>query len=81
MTNLSRRLRKLEAGILDSHGLIPNTPEWLDFWEEKLESVGRGGRCGSHGHDVGRCRCDHRSWQGEEAEAMAVQASGSERFV
>jgi hypothetical protein len=39
MLNLQRRLRRLEAGILDSHGLIPNTPEWLDFWSENLDRL------------------------------------------
>jgi hypothetical protein len=39
MRNLARRLRKLEAGILDSQGLIPNTPEWLEFWSEKLDRL------------------------------------------
>jgi hypothetical protein len=39
MRNLARRLRKLEAGILDSQGLIPNTPEWLDFWGDKLDKL------------------------------------------
>jgi hypothetical protein len=39
MRNLARRLRKLEAGILDSQGLIPNTPEWLDFWGDKLDRL------------------------------------------
>jgi len=39
MRNLARRLRKLEAGILDSQGLIPNTPEWLEFWGEKFERL------------------------------------------
>jgi hypothetical protein len=24
---------------LDSHGLIPNTPEWLEFWSDKLERL------------------------------------------
>lgn len=37
--NLARRLRKLEAGILDSGGLIPNTPEWLEFWGDKLDQL------------------------------------------
>ena len=42
MTNLQRRLRKLEASIVDSHGLIPNTPQWLDFWSEKLDRLDAG---------------------------------------
>ena len=42
MTNLQRRLRKLEANIVDSHGLIPNTPEWLGFWTEKLDRLDAG---------------------------------------
>ena len=42
MTNLQRRLRRLEAGILDSHGLIPNTPEWLEFWGDKLDRLDAG---------------------------------------
>lgn len=35
----ARRLRKLEAGILDSHGPIPNTPERLECWGGKLDTL------------------------------------------
>lgn len=38
----ARRLRKLEAGNLDSHGLIPNTPDWLEFWDEKVDRLDAG---------------------------------------
>ena len=36
MSNLSRRLRKLEAGQYDSAGLVPHSEAWFEFWEDKL---------------------------------------------
>jgi hypothetical protein len=39
MTNLERRLRKLEARVLDRHGLIRGTPRWFDFWCDKLNRM------------------------------------------
>ena len=35
MRNLCRRLRKLEAQMLDASGLVPGTKAWREDWEEK----------------------------------------------
>jgi hypothetical protein len=37
MTNLERRLGKLEAQLIDSSGLVPHTPRWLEYWRNWLE--------------------------------------------
>jgi len=42
MTNLARRLRKLEAGIVDSHGLIRFSPRWWEYWNEEFERMQTG---------------------------------------
>jgi hypothetical protein len=39
MSNLRRRLRKLESRLLDDSGLIPGTQEWMDFWEIKAARI------------------------------------------
>jgi hypothetical protein len=39
MTNLERRLRKLEAGIVDRRGLVRGTPRRFDFWSDKLNRM------------------------------------------
>jgi hypothetical protein len=39
MTNLQRRLRKLEAHFTDSSGLVPHSPAWLNYWIRELEKV------------------------------------------
>lgn len=38
MTNLERRLGKLEAQLIDSSGLIPHTPRWLEYWKAWLDT-------------------------------------------
>ena len=40
MPNLRRRLRKLEAHLLDSSGLVPESPEWIAYWMRKIEKLG-----------------------------------------
>jgi hypothetical protein len=37
MTNLRRRLGKLEAQLIDSSGLVPHSQRWLEYWERWLE--------------------------------------------
>lgn len=39
MSNLLRRLRKLEAQLIDHSGLIPHTEPWRDYWSPKIESL------------------------------------------
>jgi hypothetical protein len=40
--NLSRRIRKLEATLTDAKGLVPHSPEWFDYWGEKLDRIEAG---------------------------------------
>ena len=42
MRNFARRLEKLEAGIVDCHGLIRFSPRWLEYWNEKFERMQTG---------------------------------------
>ena len=37
VTNLRRRLGKLEAELIDSSGLVPHTPRWLEYWKHWLD--------------------------------------------
>jgi hypothetical protein len=39
VTNLQRRLRKLEAHFTDSSGLVPHPPAWMDHWTRELSKV------------------------------------------
>jgi hypothetical protein len=36
MKNLERRLKKLEASRTDSSGLVPYSPQWLEYWDEQI---------------------------------------------
>ena len=36
MTNLERRLRKIETCLTDSSGLVPHSRKWLLYWDRKL---------------------------------------------
>jgi hypothetical protein len=43
VARLEKRLRKLEARLKDRNsGLVPQTPQWLEYWTEKLDRVMRG---------------------------------------
>jgi len=37
MTNLQRRLQKLEALLTDSTGLAPHSEKWLEYWRGWLD--------------------------------------------
>ena len=37
MSNLQRRLKKLETLVTDDTGLVPGSPRWLAYWTERLE--------------------------------------------
>jgi len=37
MTNLRRRLRKLDALLSDPSGLVPYSEKWLDYWQNWLD--------------------------------------------
>jgi len=39
MSRLQGRLRKLEASIVDGHGLIPHTPRWLEYWRSQMHRL------------------------------------------
>ena len=39
MSNLRRRLRKLEARLTDSSGLVQNSQAWLDYWHVKAARI------------------------------------------
>lgn len=39
MSNLSRRLRKLEAIMTDDAGLVPGTRRWRTHWTERAEKI------------------------------------------
>jgi hypothetical protein len=36
MTNLQRRLRKLEDILTDPAGLAPHTRKWLEYWDRQF---------------------------------------------
>ena len=36
MSNLNRRLKKLEAVMTDDVGLVPGSPRWWTYWNEQL---------------------------------------------
>jgi len=42
MTNLGRRLTKLEALLTDDAGLIPHSPRWLAYWTERIDELESG---------------------------------------
>lgn len=39
MSNLRTRLRKLEARLTDSSGLVPHSQAWRDYWFPKVERI------------------------------------------
>ena len=36
MTNLERRLRKLEVTMTDGSGLAPGSRRWLEYWDREI---------------------------------------------
>ena len=36
MSNLLRRVRKLETRLTDLSGLVPHTEAWLDYWGHRI---------------------------------------------
>ncbi len=36
MTNLERRLRNLESALTDASRFIPNSREWLEYWDRQV---------------------------------------------
>jgi hypothetical protein len=39
MSKLLRRLHRLETRVTDSHGLVPHSTEWFEFWDVKIDRV------------------------------------------
>jgi hypothetical protein len=39
VTNLRRRIRKLETQLTDANGLVPNSKEWFEHWYRKIDQV------------------------------------------
>jgi hypothetical protein len=39
MTNLRRRLKKLEASFTDATGLAPHSPAWTEHWNREIDRV------------------------------------------
>ena len=39
MSNLKRRLLKLEARLTDSSGLVPHSQAWRDYWFPKVDRI------------------------------------------
>jgi len=39
MSNLLRRLRKLEAQLTDRNGLVPHTKPWCDYWNPRIKNL------------------------------------------
>ncbi|HEY1205397.1 MAG: hypothetical protein ABSH46_20620 [Bryobacteraceae bacterium] len=39
MSNLLRRVRKLETRLTDVSGLAPDSRTWLDYWTHRIERL------------------------------------------
>jgi hypothetical protein len=39
MSNLNRRLKKLEALITDDSGLVPGSARWMAYWTERVDKI------------------------------------------
>ena len=39
MSNLLRRLRRLETRLTDTSGLMPHSEAWLDYWGRRIERL------------------------------------------
>jgi hypothetical protein len=42
MSNLQRRLKKLETLLTDDAGLVPGSRRWLDYWLDQFDRIVRG---------------------------------------
>jgi hypothetical protein len=49
MTNLQRRLRKLEGQLTDGSGLVPHSQKWLHHWEQRIYRMLTGKEPGAPG--------------------------------
>ena len=39
MSNLRRRLKKLEGLLTDDAGLVPGSPQWLAYWTDRADKI------------------------------------------
>jgi len=39
VTNIQRRLKKLEALVTDTTGLVPHSPAWVAYWSERFDKL------------------------------------------
>jgi len=39
VSNLQRRLKKLEALLTDDAGLVPGSRQWLAYWTERADKI------------------------------------------
>jgi hypothetical protein len=49
MANLLKRLRKLEQQIAGNGGLVPGSPQWLEYWSERIDKIISGEDLGTPG--------------------------------
>ena len=42
MSNLVRRVRKLETRLTDFTGIVTHSREWFAFWEERIGQIAAG---------------------------------------
>jgi hypothetical protein len=42
VTNLRRRLKKLEAGRVDARGLVPYSQKWFEYWYKQFDLYAAG---------------------------------------
>lgn len=42
MSNLIRRLKKLEALLTDDAGLVPGSEQWLAYWIDRTDKILQG---------------------------------------
>jgi len=77
MLNLQRRLRKLEAGIVDCQGLIRLSPKWLEYWN--VDGTGAGGFTGKSGIatpttvPTRRAERGNVSWHAEQSHTLSAR--------
>jgi len=39
MSNLNRRLKKLEELMTDDSGLVPGSARWMAYWTERVDKI------------------------------------------
>ena len=39
MSKLLKRLHRIKTRLTDSHGLVPHSEKWFEFWDAKMDRV------------------------------------------